>query len=400
MADTPIIIDSGKCRGCKKCITACPFDALYMEGKLAVLRPEECRACNACVKACPFFAIATNAKEEVKQADLGDFKGIWVFAEQHHGQVQEVAYELLSTGRRLANDRGCELAAVVLGHNITDSASYLIAAGADKVYVVDQPELAEYEANVYTDALNQLIAKYKPEVILAGATAVGRAFFAKVAVRSRTGLTADCTALSIDKESHLLHQTRPAFGGNIMATIMTPNHRPQMATVRPKVFKMMTPDSKRKGATLMEALQLVAASTRIVRTERNAMSVNISEAEIIVAGGRGLKKAENLEQLKKLADLIGGVVGVSRACVDAGWISAAHQVGQTGRTVCPKIYLAFGISGAIQHLEGMRASDTIIAINNDPNAPIFGIADLGIVGDLFEILPMLIEAVESKTKRQ
>ncbi|HPS09588.1 MAG TPA: 4Fe-4S binding protein, partial [Kiritimatiellia bacterium] len=222
MADTPIIIDSTKCRGCKKCISACPFDALYMEGKLAVLKPDECRACNACVKACPFKAISSNVKEEAKKASLDDFKGIWVFAEQHHGKVQEVAYELLSTGRRLAKDRGCELAAVVLGHNVTDSASHLIAAGADKVYVVDQPELTDYEANVYTDALNQLIAKYKPEVILAGATAVGRAFFAKVAVRSRTGLTADCTALSIDKESHLLHQTRPAFGGNIMATIMTP----------------------------------------------------------------------------------------------------------------------------------------------------------------------------------
>ena len=396
MADTPIIIDSEKCRGCKKCITACPFDALYMEGKLAVLKPEECRVCNACVKACPFKAISSNVKE-AKKADLGDFKGIWVFAEQHHGKVQEVAYELLSTGRRLAKDRNCELAAVVLGHNIADSASYLIAAGADKVYIVDQPALAEYEANVYTDALNQLIAKYKPEVILAGATAVGRAFFAKVAVRSRTGLTADCTALSIDKESHLLHQTRPAFGGNIMATIMTPNHRPQMATVRPKVFKMMTPDAKRKGETLMEALKLVAPSTRIIKAERNASNVNIADAEIIVAGGRGLKKAENLEQLKKLADLLGGVVGVSRACVDAGWISASHQVGQTGKTVCPKIYLAFGISGAIQHLEGMRGADTIIAVNNDPNASIFGIADLGIVGDLFEILPMLIEAVESKS---
>mgnify|MGYP001340824898 FL=1 len=398
MADTPIIIDSEKCRGCKKCISACPFDALYMEGKLAVLKPEECRACNACVKACPFKAISSNVKEEVKKESLSDFKGIWVFAEQHHGKVQEVAYELLSTGRRLAKDRGCELAAVVLGHNVTDSASHLIAAGADKVYVVDQPELAEYEANVYTDALNQLIAKYKPEVILAGATAVGRAFFAKVAVRARTGLTADCTALSIDKESHLLHQTRPAFGGNIMATIMTPNHRPQMATVRPKVFKMMTPDPKRKGETLLEALKLVTAGTKIVKAERNASNVNIAEAEIIVAGGRGLKKAENLEQLKKLAELLGGVVGVSRACVDAGWISASHQVGQTGKTVCPKIYLAFGISGAIQHLEGMRGSDTIIAVNNDPNASIFGIADLGIVGDLFEILPMLIEAVEAKRK--
>ncbi|MDD4101673.1 MAG: electron transfer flavoprotein subunit alpha [Kiritimatiellae bacterium] len=396
MAEAPIYIDPEKCRGCKKCITACPFDALFMEGKLAVVKPEECRACNACIKACPFKAITSTAEEKAVKTDLSTFKGIWVFAEQHHGKVQEVAYELLSTGRRLANDRGCELAAVIMGHNLGDAPNYLIAAGADKVYVVDQPSLSEYEADVYTDALNQLIAKYKPEVILAGATSVGRAFFAKVAVRARTGLTADCTALSIDKESHLLHQTRPAFGGNIMATIMTPHHRPQMATVRPKVFKMNTPDPRRKGETLHEALKLVAARTKIVKAERNAGSVNIAEAEIIVAGGRGLKKAENLAQLQKLADLLGGVVGVSRACVDAGWISASHQVGQTGKTVSPKIYLAFGISGAIQHLEGMRSSDTIIAVNTDPHAPIFNIADLGIVGDLFEILPMLIEALESK----
>ena len=398
MADLPILIDPEKCKGCKKCITACPFDALYMEGKLAVLRPEECRVCNACVKACPFFAISSVPKAEVKNKNLKDYAGVWVFAEQRHGKVLEVAYELLSTGRRLANDRGCELAAVVLGHQVTDSASHLIAAGADKVYIVDQPELAEYEANVYTDALSQLIAAHKPEVVLAGATAVGRAFFAKVAVRSRTGLTADCTALSINKQTCLLHQTRPAFGGNIMATIMTPNHRPQMATVRPKVFKMTRPDPKRKGETLMEALKLVAATTRIVKADLNASTVNIAEAEIIVAGGRGLKKAENLELLKRLADLLGGVVGVSRACVDSGWISAAHQVGQTGKTVCPKIYLAFGISGAIQHLEGMRASDTVVAVNSDANAPIFGIADLGIVGDLFEILPMLIEALEGKAR--
>ncbi|MCL1921181.1 MAG: electron transfer flavoprotein subunit alpha [Kiritimatiellaeota bacterium] len=397
MSDTPIIIDPVACKGCKKCVTACPFDALYMEGKLAVLKAAECRACNACVKACPFKAIKAVEKEAPKGADLKAFKDIWVFAEQRHGKVQDVAYELLSTGLRLKKERGggCQLAAVLLGHGVTESAQRLIAAGADKVYVVDQPGLAEYEADVYTDALHQLVAKHKPEVILAGATAIGRAFFAKVAVRARTGLTADCTALSIDKETYLLHQTRPAFGGNIMATIMTPNHRPQMATVRPKVFKMAAPDPKRTGDTLVEALTLVAANTKIARTEHDLSAVNIAEAEIIVAGGRGLKKAENMALLERLAGLIGGVVGCSRACVDAGWITAAHQVGQTGKTVCPKVYIAIGISGAIQHLEGMRSSDTIIAINSDPNAPIFGVADLGIVGDLFEVVPKLIEALEA-----
>jgi len=397
MSDAPIIIDPVLCKGCKKCITACPFDALEMQGKLAVLKVAECRACNACVKVCPFKAISSAPeKEEGSRTGLAAFKDIWVFAEQHEGKVQEVAYELLSTGRRLAKERGCQLAAVVLGHNIKDSASHLIAAGADTVYIVDQPELEHYEADVYTDALHQLVAKYKPEVILAGATAIGRAFFAKVAVRARTGLTADCTALSIDKGTYLLHQTRPAFGGNIMATIMTPNHRPQMATVRPKVFKMAVPDSKRTGETLIETLKLVAANTKIIKSEHSTSTLNIAEAEIIVGGGRGLKKAENMDLLVKLAKLLGGVVGVSRACVDAGWTTAARQVGQTGKTVSPKIYIAIGISGAIQHLEGMRASDTIIAINSDPNAPIFGVADLGIVGDLFEIVPRLIEALEAK----
>lgn len=396
MAETPIQIDPSKCKGCKKCITACPFDALYMDGKLAVVKPDECRACNACVKACPFKAITSRPAESAGMTDLSAFKDVWVFAEQHGGKVQEVAYELLATGRQLADDRNCELAAVVLGHCVSDSVAHLIAAGADKVYVADQPELAEYEANVYTDALSQLIAKHKPEVVLAGATAVGRAFVAKVAVRERTGLTADCTALAIDRETGLLHQTRPAFGGNIMATIMTPKHRPQMATVRPKVFKMSTPDPKRKGVALAEALKLVTPSTRIVKSERSVSTVNIAEAEIIVAGGRGIKKAENLELLRRLAESLGGVLGVSRACVDAGWISPVHQVGQTGKTVCPKLYLSFGISGAIQHLEGMRASDTVIAVNTDPNAPIFDVADLGIVGDLFEIVPLLIEALESK----
>ena len=395
MADAPIIIDPEKCKGCKQCIKACPFEALFMEGKLAVLKIEECRACSACLDSCPFKAI-TEAEKKGEQADLSDFKGVWVFAEQIHGRVQEVAYELLATGRRLADDRKSELAAVLLGHNVTDSAQSLIAAGADMVYVVDQPGLAEYEANVYADALNQVMTKYKPEVILAGATAIGRAFFAKAAVRARTGLTADCTALSIDKEKGLLLQTRPAFGGNIMATIMTPNHRPQMATVRPKVFKAAPSDPKRKGKTLIEALKLVAPDTKILRTVRESNAVNIAEAEIIVAGGRGLKKGENLAMLRKLAERLGGVLGVSRACVDAGWCSAAHQVGQTGKTVCPKIYMAFGISGAIQHLEGMRASDTIIAVNRDVNAPIFGVADLGIVGDLFEIAPRLITALETE----
>ena len=391
---SPIVINLDKCVGCKKCIASCAFDALSMDGNKAALTGD-CRACFACVKACPFKAIEKAVQEETSgTADKASYKGIWVFAEQRHGKIQEVAYELLTQGLKLAKDRGCKLEAVLLGHNVTDLGPSLIAAGADKVHVVDLPELAVYDADAYTDALNQLIAQYKPEMILAGATAIGRSFFAKVAVRARTGLTADCTALSIDPDSKLLWQTRPAFGGNIMATIMCPNHRPQMATVRPKVFKMDAPDPRRQGEVLVEALKNVLQRTKLVKEQHETNLVNIAEAEIIIAGGRGMGKAENFGQLRELAQLVGGVVGASRACVDSGWISVAHQVGQTGKTVCPKIYMAFGISGAIQHTAGMSASDFVIAVNRDPRAPIFDIADLGIVGDVFEIVPLLIKAVK------
>ena len=396
MSHAPVSINPDTCRGCKKCVSACPFGVIYMDGKLAMLKAEDCRGCLACLQSCPFQAITSVTSDDIDHEKLAAYQGVWVFAEQYQGKVREVAYELLATGRRLADERGCDLTAVVLGHHIGHTAPSLIAAGADKVLLADHPEMARYEANTYTDAIHQLIARHKPEVLLAGATAVGRAFFGKVAARAYTGLTADCTALGIDPETRLLHQTRPAFGGNIMATIMTPNHRPQMATVRPHVFKMNAPDASRVGQTLLEALDLAPATSRVVRSVAATSSINIAESDIVVAGGRGLKKAENLVLLQRLAERLGGVVGVSRACVDAGWISAAHQVGQTGKTVSPKIYLAFGISGAIQHLEGMRGAETIIAVNSDPNAPIFDVADLGIVGDLAVILPALLDALGAR----
>ncbi len=394
MASGPIIINADKCVGCEKCVSSCAFEALTMENKKAVLSGD-CRACFACVKACPFRAIEkVEQKVAAGTPNREAYNGIWVFAEQRHGKIQEVAYELLTQGRRLAQDRGCSLSAVLLGHKISDLGQALIAAGADKVYVVDMPELEVYDADAYTDAFAQLIERHKPEMILAGATAIGRSFFAKVAVRARTGLTADCTALTIDPDTKLLWQTRPAFGGNIMATIMCPNHRPQMATVRPKVFKMDAPDPRRTGEVLLEVLQNVAQRTKLLGETHDVSAVNIAEAEIVVVAGRGIGKAENLSLIKELADVLGGVVGASRACVDAGWISAGHQIGQTGKTVCPKLYVSFGVSGAIQHTAGMTSSDFIIAVNRDPHAPIFEVADLGIVGDLFDILPLLIKELK------
>lgn len=387
----PLNINPQKCTGCGKCIAACPFGALRIEGGFAVVEPELCCACGACVKSCPFHAISLDDEPVAAAATLADYSGVWVFAEQSDGCLHQSAFELLAAGRGLADDRDCLLSAVVLGQGIAECALPLIASGADRVILADDPLLEEYEASVYSDALAQLIERYKPEVVLAAATAVGRGFFAKTAVKARTGLTADCTALSIEPQSGLLVQTRPAFGGNIMARIITPNHRPQMATVRPGVFRKTVAAPERSGEIIQEILDLAAPATRVIKSIRDRGGVNLAEADIIVAGGRGLKKRETFDLLFQLADKIGGVVGASRACVDAGWISAAHQVGQTGRTVSPALYLAFGISGAIQHLEGMRSSDKIIAVNNDPHAPIFNIADISINGDLFEIIPRLIQ---------
>ena len=414
MADAPILIDAKKCVGCGKCVKGCGFGALALKeapganklGKLAEVDPSACKACFACVPACPFKAISEVRSEVVGTEGLADYRDIWVFAEQTDGRIAEVVLELLTKARELKAQRGggCRVCAVLLGDGLSAAVERELAEyGADVIYKVESPELAEYEANVYVDAVAQLVAKHKPEVILAGATAIGRAFFARVAVKVRTGLTADCTALKIEETRNkdtgemqmLLHQTRPAFGGNIMATIMTPNHRPQMATVRPKVFKKKALEGGSPSCqTVAEALRLIAPLTHTVKKEPFADGSDIAMAEILVSGGRGMKKAENFALLEQLAGLLGGEVSASRAAVDAGWVKPSRQVGQTGKTVAPRLYLCFGISGAIQHLEGIRGADTIIAVNSDPNAPIFGVADFGIVGDALEIVPALIRELK------
>lgn len=412
MSDAPIAIDGKKCVGCGKCVKGCGFGALSLKdapganklGKIAEVDPSACKACYACVAACPFKAISEVKSEVVGTADLDSYRDIWVFAERVGGRIADVAFELLTKARELKSQRGdgCRVCAVLLGSGLSsEDERSLSDYGADVIYKVDAPELSDYEANVYVDAVAQLVAKHKPEVILAGATAIGRAFFARVAVKVRTGLTADCTALKIENTKNrdtgamqmLLHQTRPAFGGNIMATIMTPNHRPQMATVRPKVFKKKTVESN-SAEVVAETLKLIAPMTHTVKSEAFEDGADIAAAEILVSGGRGMKKAENFALLEQLAKLLGGEVAASRAAVDAGWVRQSRQVGQTGKTVAPRLYLCFGISGAIQHLEGIRGADTIIAVNTDPNAPIFGVADLGIVGDALEVVPALIKALQ------
>jgi len=392
-----IEIITDKCVGCKLCIRACPFGAISVENKLAVIDFDKCTLCGACVDACKFDAILIR-KEEVKTKDISAYKGVWVVAEQHKGTIQSVTYELLGKGRELADKLGVELCAVLLGDKIEPKSADLFHRGAEKVYVVDSPKLKHYQSEPYSNVLIELINEYKPEIVLCGATSTGRSLISRVAVKIDAGLTADCTALDIDQEKSLLLQTRPAFGGNIMATIICPNHRPQMATVRHKVMKEAVPDLSRTGQIIKKAYsdKLLASRTKILDiVEEQGYKINLSDADIIVSGGRGLGKPESFALLHELADAIGGAVGASRAAVDADWIAYSHQVGQTGKTVCPKIYIACGISGQIQHLAGMSSADIIIAINKDPDAPIFKVANYGVVGDLFEIVPALTKKLKS-----
>jgi electron transfer flavoprotein alpha subunit/NAD-dependent dihydropyrimidine dehydrogenase PreA subunit len=390
-----IEVISDKCVGCSLCIKACAYDAITVADQLAGIDIDKCVLCGACVQACPFDAIIIR-RQAVEQIDKTAYQGVWVFAEQRDGVLAPVVFELLGKARELAEDQQAELSAVLLGHEVSHLPAELIAFGADKVILVDDPALQHFQDELYAHAVGILIAKYKPAIVLAGATVLGRSFIPRVAVDVHTGLTADCTGLGIDAETGNLQQTRPAFGGNIMATILTPNHRPQMATVRHRVFDPLPRDDARSGIVLAESMDLdlveTAAHWLAFEKEKTTL-VNLTEANIIVSGGRGLKDAKNFSLLEELAAAVDGAVGASRAAVDAEWIPYAHQVGQTGKTVKPNIYIACGISGAIQHLAGMSSSDYIIAINKDTDAPIFKAADLGIVGDLFEIVPKLTKRI-------
>ena len=330
---------------------------------------------------------------------MSDARNVWVFIEVVRGKIKGVSLELLGQGRKMADDLGEKLVAIIPGNEIEDFAKMAIHYGADEAIVVDQKELKDYSTDGYTKAMCTLIKKYNPAVLLIGATNNGRDLGPRVSSRMQTGLTADCTELGVDSETRLVKWTRPAFGGNLMATILCPDHRPQTGTVRPGVFKKPEEDTGRKGEIIHETVEFGPDEirTRIVEviTEAGGADVNLEEAEIIVSGGRGVGGPEGFEVLKELADEIGAQIGASRAAVDSGWISSLHQVGQTGKSVGPKIYIACGISGAIQHVAGMSSSDVIIAINKDPDAPIFNIADYGIVGDLFEIIPELTKRIRS-----
>ncbi len=395
MADIKILLD--KCVGCRLCVGACPFNAIKVAEKKARIL-DNCTLCGACVSSCKFKAIDFKKDEGGGMADLSSYQGVWVFGEQKDGVPANVALELLGEGRKLADQLKVQLSAVLMGVNMESAAKALISYGADKVYMVDHPSLAGFNDESYADIFVQLISRYKPEIVLMGATTYGRSLAPRVASRLNTGLTADCTGLEIDPEKKILMQTRPAFGGNLMATIICPNHRPQMSTVRPKVMKALPQDLSRNGEIIKPDI-IIPEDVKIKVTDVVSTlteMVNLTEADIIVSGGRGIGDPKNFALIEELARVLSGAVGASRATVDAGWIEYSHQVGQTGKTVGPKVYFACGISGAVQHLAGMSSSDTIIAINKNPEAPIFKVATFGIVGDVLEILPLLISEFKKK----
>ncbi len=334
-------------------------------------------------------------------AERAEYKNIWVVAEIIDGEIKDVTYELLGAARRLAEARKSDVCAMLLGRCEDEEVAKVFHYQADSAIHVDSIDSNRFIDEEHAEILSRLIKKYKPEVVLSGATARGRSFIPRVAVNLHCGLTADCTGLEIDPESGVLLQTRPAFGGNIMATIKSVNHRPQMATVRPRVMTIPELDTSRSGEIIREdgidegdsaSRALLKKILQVVPNESE--TIQIADADFIIAGGRGLKGPEGFDMLRKLAEQVGGAVGASRAAVDAGWIPYDHQVGQTGQTVQPRVYLSCGVSGQIQHLVGMRSSDIIIAINKDPEAPIMQLADIAIVGDLFEIIPAIIKEIQ------
>ena len=334
----------------------------------------------------------------MEKVDLSSYKNIWVFAEQRDGKLTPVVIELLGEGKKLAAVKGIKLNAILLGHNVDHLVDELYSYGAETVYYANHELLKNFTTDGYAKVIVDAINDIKPEIVLIGATHIGRDLAPRLASRLNTGLTADCTKLEIDEEDGKIKQTRPAFGGNIMATIICPDNRPQMSTVRPGVMDKAVKDDSHKGELVEIHADLKESDirTKVIEIIKEAKGkVSLTDANIIVSGGRGLGTPDGFDLIKQLADKLGGVVGASRAAVDAGWIDHAHQVGQTGTTVKPDLYIACGISGAIQHKAGMSESKLIIAINKNPDAPIFEVADYGIVGDLYDVIPKLIEAIDA-----
>lgn len=393
-----MIVDKETCVGCGACVAICPVGAISLEDK-ACIDADSCIGCGACVNACPVGAISAEGAVAKKEVENNHGTDLWVVTELENGEPVGVTYELIGVASDLAAKAGEKCCAVLVAAEAGDVPQKLIAAGADKVYVIADAKFADYNTDLYTDAICQLIDAYKPSALLIGATADGRDLAPRIAARKMTGLCADCTELDIDVDNQVVEWTRPALGGNILATILCKETRPQMGTVRPKVFKAKPMDATRTGEVINFTCEnLVTSPVELLKKEAvgGTSSIKIEDAEVICSGGRGMGSADNFKILEEMAALFeNGTVAGSRAVVDEGWIGHSCQVGQSGKTVTPKIYFACGISGAIQHLAGMTGSDTVIAINKDANAPIFNTAQYGIVGDVNVILPKLIAKIKA-----
>lgn len=384
------------CSGCKRCVRACPYGAIEMkEGKAQV--QERCTSCGACLQVCKEKALQTDVKPR-EIPDFSDRKGVWVFAEQREGHLNKVSLELLGKAQELGAALSQSVSALLLGDRVADLAPTLAEYGAETIYLVEHKALKDFRTTAYTKAMEDLVKKYKPNILLMGATHVGRDLAPRVSRRVEVGLTADCTELTIDPTEGILLQTRPAFGGNVMATIANRYSRPQMATVRPGVMEAVRKPGT-KGQVIRHDVSLTESEigTKVLEVVREKKKrANLSEAKVIVAGGRGVGDAAGFKILEELAAALGGELAGTRVAVEEGWITADRQVGQTGQSVRPELYIACGISGAIQHRAGMTNSRYIVAVNKDPRAPIFQVADWGIVGDLHDVVPEMIQTLKNK----
>ena len=418
-----IFIIKDRCTGCGSCVKVCPTHCISMEDrnepgvrwkKLAVIDVNKCVFCNACVVDCDklfdktkakgikdpdfFHAIVMNKEASTAvTVDTTLYKGVWCFAEQRHGKMVSTIYELLNVGGQMAKDLGEELSAVLIGHNVAQHAQDIIERGADKVYVMDHPIFEHFVDEAYAAAMRDLILAEKPNKLIMPASIIGRSFASRVAIMAKTGITADATEFAIDPKTRMMHATRPSFGGNLMATILCEKHRPEMATVRPMSFAQTPKVAGRKGKVITVPVDPSKWNIRTKFVQYKAEEkeqIDITSAEKIVSGGRGLQKPEGFKLIEDLAKSIGAAVGASRPTVDAGWIPYRHQVGLTGRTVRPKLYIACGISGQIQHLAGMSSAETIVAINKDPDAPLMKMATLSVEGDLYELIPLIIKEIQ------
>ncbi len=393
-----INVDKEKCTGCGLCEKACPFGAIVIVDKIAEIG-DKCTLCGACVDKCNVDAI-TIQRKKIEDIDLSKFQDVWIVAEIKEGNVRNVSFELLGKAKELADELNQKTCVLLLGYNVNRFCQEFSNRGANKIYIAEHEALNDYYTETYSSVVTGIISKYNPNIVLYPATINGRDLAPRVAATLELGLTADCTGLSI--RDGLLLQTRPAFGGNIMADIICPANRPQMATVRPNVMEIASIQDSNNNVEIIEVpikldLQHLKVKTKEVISGTTAeCGIPVCEADIIVSGGRGVGSKENFKLIEELANVLDAAVGASRAAVDLGWIPKSQQVGQSGNTVSPKIYIACGISGTIQHLVGMKSSDIIIAINKNPDAPIFSVANYGIVGDLCEIVPLLTEALKKK----